>query len=129
MSARACSPSVLPPPRQQVAEAVEGRFLAEAWRTDRDAVHRLLDLGHQARAGRDAADPIAGQGENLGEAVEVDQRAAPRRIGEEIVRPFAWRQEVLVGLVEDECDAALLGELIEGVDGRARIDGAGRVVG
>jgi hypothetical protein len=130
MSARAFQAlRVLARPGQQVAQPIEGRFLAEARRTDRDAVHRFLDFRHQARSGRDTADAVAGQREHLGEAVEVHQRAAPCRIGEQIVRPLALRQKVLVGLVEDQRDAALLGEFIEGVDGRARIDGAGRVVG
>ena len=129
VGARLQALGVLARPGQQVAQAVERRLLAEPRRADRDAVHRLLDLGHQGGARGDAADAVAGQGEDLGEAVEMHQRAAPVRVAEQLVRPRALGQEVLVGLVEQQGDAVLLRQLEEGVDGRRRIDRAGRIVG
>ena len=60
-----------------------------------------------AGAGDDRADAIAGQAEDLGEAVELDQRVAPVGLGEERVRRARLRQEVAIGLVEDQRDAAL----------------------
>ena len=129
VGARLQALGVLARPGQQVAQAVERRLLAEPRRADRDAVHRLLDLGHQAGAGGDAADAVAGQGEHLGEAVEMHQRAAPVGSLNSSCGRVALRQEILVGLVEQQGDAVLLRELEEGVDGRRRIDRAGRIVG
>jgi hypothetical protein len=59
----------------------------------------------------------------------MHQRAAPLRVAEQRVRPLALGQKILVGLVEDQRDAALAGELVERVNGFARIDRAGRIVG
>ncbi len=113
---------VVPCPRQQVAQSVKRALLGEAGRTDRDAVHGLLDLGHQFRSSGDGADTIARQREDLGETVEMDQRAAPIRPPEEIVRPRALGKEILVGLVEQQARFRASWRVEEGVDRLRRID-------
>src|SRR3546814_15650436 len=63
-------------------------------------------LGDEAGAGADRADPVAGQAERLGEAVELDDGVAPGGVADQAVARFAGIEEVLVGLVEHEVDAA-----------------------
>ena len=64
------------------------------------------------------------------EGIELDHRVAPFLANEEAVRPVhALRQEVPIGLVDHEIDAAPAAELGEALDHVRRIDRAGRVVG
>ena len=98
-------------------------------RADRHAIGGLGDLGEQAAAGDQRADPVAGQAVDLGEAVEVDQRLLPVGEREQAVRRGVARQEVAVGLVEHHSEAVRPREFVEGVDRLRRVDGAGRVVG
>ena len=79
--------------------------------------------------GDDRADAVAGEREHLGEAVEVDQRARPVGIAEQIVRRAVGRQEIAIGLVQHQCDAALARQREERAQRLRLVDRAGRVVG
>src|SRR5690606_41287251 len=56
------------------------------------------------RRSSDLADPVAGDGEVLGEAVQAHDRAVPPRVGEERVRRLLGVAERPVGLVEHQRD-------------------------
>ena len=77
-----------PPPRPGPGQPGERGLLPDPWRADRDAVHQLENLAVQLRRGDDSTDPVAGDGEVLGERVQADQRRAPGRVGEQRVGRF-----------------------------------------
>src|SRR6185312_7752835 len=59
----------------------------------------------------------------------MDEGSAPVWVGKQIVRPRAFRQEVLVSLIEHQGDAAPARELEKDMDRLARINGARGIVG
>jgi len=71
---------VLARPTQQVAQPVERRLLRKPRRADRGRSPSPSRSRWQPGVGRHTADTVAGEREHLGEAVEVDQRAAPARV-------------------------------------------------
>ena len=89
-------------PVAERAQAVDRRRLADARRADGDRIHGLGDLGAEPRTAGDGADAVAGEAEDLREAVEMDQRLGPGGIAEQVVRCRVARQEITVGLVDDE---------------------------
>ena len=113
----------------EVAEAVERRLLRDGGRADRDAIGGLGDLGEQACARDQRADPVAGEAVGLGEAVEVDQRLVPVRAREQAVGQAVTGEEVAVGLVEHQRKAGLTRKAMEALDDLGRIDGTRGVVG
>lgn len=116
-------------PVTQRRKAVDRRQLADTRRTDRHRIHRLRHLRHQGRRTDQGTDTVAGQAEDLGEAIEVDKGPFPVRVLEQIMRCRIMRHEIAIGLIEDEGDAARFRQIVEPADRFGRIDGAGRIIG
>ena len=73
---------------------------------------------------------MTGNAEGFGEAVELDETVLPARIGEQPMwGAVAVGEEVAIGLVNDQPDAACAADLENRLQHGLGIDGAGRVVG
>jgi hypothetical protein len=93
-------------PLVEMLDGIVSGFLADARRTDGDAVQNLLDLRHQCPAARDGADAIAGQAVCLREAEQLHQAFPGVSAGaHESVRRTGVSPKVLVGLVDYQADA------------------------
>src|SRR5829696_6352545 len=118
----------LAPLRQRVDAPGHGP-LADAGRADLDAVEDLGELADHARIGNDRAEAVARDAVGLREAVELDGVIAPCAALEEPMRAIQRRrQEVAIGLVDDEPESAPAAKVRNVLDDAIRVDRAGGVV-
>src|SRR5215207_11218484 len=115
----------LAPLRQRVDAPGHGP-LADAGRADLDAVEDLGELADHARIGNDRAEAVARDAVGLREAVELDGVIAPCAALEEPMRAIQRRrQEVAIGLVDDEPESAPAAKVRNVLDDAIRVDRAG----
>ena len=102
------------PPRPGRRQARPGGLLPDPRRADRHAVEQLAHLPVELRRRDHGPDPVARDGEILGEAVQADQGPGPVRVGEErgAAGPSVLAERA-VRLVEDQRDVVPLGHLRE----------------
>ena len=94
-------------PLTEVLHTPERADLAKLAWADCDSIEEFLDLGQKTTIGDDGSDAVSGQAVGFREGIELDQRACPIGVSEQVVRCASPAVEVTVGFIDDKRNAGV----------------------